>query len=449
MNNKSYKLYLTLFCLGFISIVSAQKFDKKYTETFKTNKDVQVVIDASNTDIDVTTWNKNEVQINAYIEVEGVSKEEAEKYFNNWQFEALSNKRKVNILSKGQGPAGFKNNFVFFDDMDFDFEMPDIDFSSFETIVLPEMNFDFDFKFDNILIDIDENMGKNGKYDFRWKDDDHDIVITSKEEWEAFKKTKEYKQLKEKLNIDKEKMRKEIAESKEKVKIEMKKAKEELKKIDKQKIKNELAKAKAELKKLKMNFSSDKNEIIINGKTVKIKKRLEIKVPKKATFDLNTRHCRVKLPNTVAIGKVKYGTFIANNLIDGELAIDYSKVTINDLNACTLFLNNVTDAKIASVTNTTLSNNSSSVNVANVNEDVIVTDKFGLFTVENFNPNFGNFIINLSQSEAILLLKDVPSKFKYGVNRVKLNNKATKNPLNTTTTNFIKVNGEYSTITIK
>ena len=449
MNNKSYKLYLTLFCLGFISIVSAQKFDKKYTETFKTNKDVQVVIDASNTDIDVTTWNKNEVQITAYIEVEGVSKEEAEKYFSNWQFEALSNKRKVNILSKGQGPAGFKNNFVFFDDMDFDFEMPDIDFSSFETIVLPEMNFDFDFNFDNILIDIDENMGKNGKYDFRWKDDDHDIVITSKEEWEAFKKTKEYKQLKEKLNIDKEKMRKEIAESKEKVKIEMKKAKEELKKIDKQKIKNELAKAKAELKKLKMNFSSDKNEIIINGKTVKIKKRLEIKVPKKATFDLNTRHCRVKLPNTVAIGKVKYGTFIANNLIDGELAIDYSKVTINDLNACTLFLNNVTDAKIASVTNTTLSNNSSSVNVANVNEDVIVTDKFGLFTVENFNPNFGNFIINLSQSEAILLLKDVPSKFKYGVNRVKLNNKATKNPLNTTTTNFIKVNGEYSTITIK
>ncbi|WP_334057719.1 hypothetical protein [Polaribacter sp. P097] len=449
MNNKSYKLYLTLFCLGFISIVSAQKFDKKYTETFKTNKDVQVVIDASNTDIDVTTWNKNEVQINAYIEVEGVSKEEAEKYFNNWQFEALSNKRKVNILSKGQGPEGFKNNFVFFDDMDFDFEMPDIDFSSFETIVLPEMNFDFDFNFDNILIDIDENMGKNGKYDFRWKDDDHDIVITSKEEWEAFKKTKEYKQLKEKLNIDKEKMRKEIAESKEKVKIEMKKAKEELKKIDKQKIKNELAKAKAELKKLKMNFSSDKNEIIINGKTVKIKKRLEIKVPKKATFDLNTRHCRVKLPNTVAIGKVKYGTFIANNLIDGELAIDYSKVTINDLNACTLFLNNVTDAKIASVTNTTLSNNSSSVNVANVNEDVIVTDKFGLFTVENFNPNFGNFIINLSQSEAILLLKDVPSKFKYGVNKVKLNNKATKNPLNATSTNFIKVNGEYSTITIK
>lgn len=449
MKYKSYKLYLTLLSLVFISKLSAQKFDKKYQENFKTNKDVEVIIDATNTDINVTTWNKNEVQINAYIEVEGVSKEEAQKYFDNWEFEALSNKRKVNIQSLDNLKKGFKNNFVFFDNMDFDFEMPDIDFSSFETIVLPEMNFDFDFNFDNILIDIDENMGKNGKYDFRWKDDDHDIVITSKEEWEAFKKTKEYKSLKEKLKIDKEKIRKEIAESKEQLKIEMKKAKEDYEKIDKEQIKNELAKAKAELKKLKLNFNSDKNEIIINGKTVKITKRLEIKVPKKATFNLNTRHCKVKLPNTVAVGNVKYGTFIADNLIDGKLEIDYSKVTINDLNACTLFLNNVTDAKIASVTNTTMSNNSSSVNVANINEDVIVIDKFGLFTVENFKPNFANFSITLSQSEAILYLNDVPSKFKYQVNKVKLDNKAAKNPLNASTTNIIKVNGDYSTITIK
>lgn len=131
------------------------------------------------------------------------------------------------------------------------------------------------------------------------------------------------------------------------------------------------------------------------------------------------------------------------------MEIDYSKVTINDLNACTLFLNNVTDAKIASVTNTTMSNSSSSVNVANINEDVIVIDKFGLFTVENFKPNFANFSITLSQSEAILYLNDVPSKFKYQVNKVKLDNKVTKNPLNASSTNIIKVNGDYSTITIK
>ena len=96
-----------------------------------------------------------------------------------------------------------------------------------------------------------------------------------------------------------------------------------------------------------------------------------------------------------------------------------------------------------------MSNNSSNVNVANINEDEIVIDKFGLFTVENFKPNFANFSITLSQSEAILYLNDVPSKFKYQVNKVKLDNKATKNLLNASSTNVIKVNGDYSTISIK
>ena len=71
----------------------------------------------------------------------------------------------------------------------------------------------------------------------------------------------------------------------------------------------------------------------------------------------------MKLPNTEAFGKVSYGGFDASNLNGGKLTIDYSKVSINDLNGCTLFLNNVTDAKIASVTNTTMINNSSGLNI--------------------------------------------------------------------------------------
>ena len=236
-----------------------------------------------------------------------------------------------------------------------------------------DFDFDFDFDFDNFdfiedIIDIDKMVGKDGDYSFRWKDDNHDIKINSKKEWEAFKKTKEYKSLKKKMKIDREKVRKEFAESKEKMKKKLKKSKLKMK-YDKEKIRKSLAKAKEQLKKLKFNFSSDSEDIIIDGKKVKIKKRLEIKVPKGATFDLNTRHCKVKLPNTVASGNVKYGTFDANNLLGGKLTVDYSPVNINTLNACTLFLNNVTDAKIASVTNTSLSNNSSGVNIIKINEN--------------------------------------------------------------------------------
>lgn len=465
MKHKSYKYIFTFIAISFLGTAFAQKFDKKFTENFTTNKDVEVAINASNTDINVTTWDKNEVQIEAFIEIEGISKEEAEKFFKNWEFEALGNKRKVQITSKGNNAFNFKNDFVFFDDMNFDFEMPNIDFSSFENLELPKMDFDFDFNFDfkDVFDDIDENMGKDGKYNFRWKDDDNNIVINTKEEWEAFKKSKKYAELKSKMKIDKEKLRKDFAESQEEMKKQLKESKEKYYKIDKEKIKQELLKVKEELKKL--NFKSNSDDIIINGKKIKIKKRLEIKVPKGATFDLNTRHCKVTLPNTVAFGNVKYGTFNAHNLNGGELTIDFSPVTINDLNACTLFLNNVTDAKIASVTNTTMNNNSSGVKIYKINENVIISDKFGELNINSFNPNFGEFFLNLSQSNATIILGDVKTNFDYDVEKSKLNNKSsfdfmnkvikkydvsTKSTItNDKTKNLFKLIANYSSILIE
>ena len=99
MKHKLYKCLLTFLAIGFLGTAFAQKFDKKFSENFKTKKEVEVAINASNTDINVTIWNKDEVQIDAFIEVEGISKEAAEKYFKNWEFEALGNSKKVKITS--------------------------------------------------------------------------------------------------------------------------------------------------------------------------------------------------------------------------------------------------------------------------------------------------------------------------------------------------------------
>ena len=200
---------------------------------------------------------------------------------------------------------------------------------------------------------------------------------------------------------------------------------------------------------MNFHFKSESDNLKINGKKVKIEKRLEIKVPQNATFNLNTRHCKVKLPNTVAFGSVKYGSFDANNLNGGKLTIDYSPVKINDLNACTLFLNNVTDAKIASVTNTTMNNNSSGVHVNKINKNVTLCDKFGELTIHSFHPNFGEFVLNLSQSNATIILDDVPSKFQYEVNRVKIDNSKKALAKKVSSENICKITGEYSNIIIK
>ncbi|MBU3012667.1 hypothetical protein KO506_14735 [Polaribacter vadi] len=426
MKHSLYKHIITFIAIGFLGTTFAQKFDKKFTENFKTNKDVEVAINASNTDINVTIWNKNEVQVEAFIEIEGISKEEAEKYFKDWNFEALGNSKKVKITSKGNNTFNFKNDFVFFDNMNFDFEMPEVDFSGMKTIVLPDMDFDFDFDldlgFDNIFDDLDKNMGKDGKYEFRWKDDDYDIEINSKEEWEAFKKTKEYEKLKKKLSLDKEKMRKELAESKEKMRVELKKVKEEFQKVDKEEIKKQLEKAKKELKKMKFHFNSEDEDLIINGKKINIKKRLEIKVPKDATFNLNTRHCKVKLPNTVACGNVKYGSFFANNLKGGELTISYSPVIINGLFFSDLSLNNVVDAKIAFVQNSILNNNSSNVEIQVIDRNTNITDKLGELLINELDLNFGKLILNTSHSNVIINLNKVKTSLGFDLVKSKLDN---------------------------
>ena len=457
MKHNRYKNVVLFFAICMIYTIQAQKFDKKFVENFTTNKDVEISIDASNTDIDVKTWNKNQVSVEAFIEVEGLSKKEAEKYFKNWNFEALGNKKKVKIISKGNNSIHSNNDFIFFND---NWVMPEINMPDFDGIaenifILPNDHYykmfsgldsisdknifididslDFDSEkifmgLEDLDFDFDKYMEDGKEYFFQWKDNANNISIKSKKEWEAFKKTEKYKELKEKMKMSKEKLKKRFEISKEKlhkidkqkIKKELEKAKSKWEKVDKLIIRKELAKAKEGLKKMKFNylFDSDSEDMMMNGKKVKIKKRLIIKVPKKATFHLNTRHCKVKLPNTKASGKVSHGTFNANNLNGGKLNISYSPVTINGLHTYDLSLNNVTDAKIASVTNTNMFNNSSGVTIVKVNENVDLSNKFGELLISGIIPDYQSFKLMLDYTEATVNLSEIPSNFVYAIGNI-------------------------------
>ena len=420
----TFKMLAVGLAIGLAGSAFGQKFDKTFTDTFNVQKDVEVEINAAHCDINVTTWNKNQLAVKAYIEIEGLTKEEAEKYFDGWNFEALGNKAKVRIDAQGNNKFPFKNDFVFFNDQNF--VMPDINLENFDAIVLPEMDFNFDFDFKDLKIlenlesleelkDFDKWVGKDGDYNFTYKDGKKNITIKSKKEWEEFKKSKEYKELQQKMKLEREKMRDELAKSKEVIRKQLEENRIKMK-IDKEKMKKSLEKAKEELKKLKFSYSTNQSNITVNGKKVKITKKIEIKVPTNAKFDLNTRHCKVKLPKTVASGSVKYGKFDANALAGGELKIYYSPVRIEDLNSSNLFLNNVTDASIASVTNTKLSNSSSKVKIVKVNQNVDIIHKFGNLLIESITSDFGSFNLLLDYADAEFSLANFKGKLKYNVN---------------------------------
>ncbi|MDE0535402.1 hypothetical protein [Tenacibaculum sp. L6] len=458
MTFKQFKI--SVFSLFITGVVSAQQYNKKFSENFKTNKDVVVAINASNAEIDVTTWNKNEVSVEAIVEIEGLDKKEAQKYLDNWKFEALGNKSKVQInANRSSFRSVGSDNIVFFNSSDnnypkvFQFdgddevvvipevripEMPEM--PEIPEIEIPEINFEeIVTGLEDIEFDFDKYAKDGDNYFFQWKDGVNDITIKSKKEWEEFKKTAKYKEFKK----HQEERKKEIQEELKKIKVErinqeelrreVARARAEVRKINREEIRKEMAKAREEMHKAReemhktrkeihknsvsYSFSSDSNNFMVNGKKVKVTKKIMVKVPKSATFDLNTRHCKVTLPKTKASGKVSYGTFKADAIDGGKLTVSYSPVTINSLNACTLFLNNVTDAQLASVTNATVNSNSSEVKLNNVFNDVKVNSDFGELEIVKIHPNYNTFKVFLNSSKANINILSIKKKLIYDIGK--------------------------------
>ena len=247
------------------------------------------------------------------------------------------------------------------------------------------------------------------------------------------------------------------------LKKEMEKNRIYIQKIDKEKMHQQLEKARQELAKVKMQFSADSDNLMIDGKKVKVTKKIEIKAPKGATFDLNTRHCKVKLPNTVAVGNVKYGSFDANNLNNSKLTINYSPVNINDLTKSNVYLNNVTDAKIASVTNTKINTNYSNVDIQNIYKNVDISAKFGGLHIQKIHADYTKFLLYLQYTNAIINLQNLDKNLLFEIKSMpnssvnpsmKLNVLHDKSKkingnfiIKTKDTTFF-VNGKYSQITV-
>lgn len=478
MKYKPYKI--VVFTLSFLITIGvfAQKTSKSFSEKFNVNKDVEIQIDATNTEIDVSTWNKNEVSVEAFIEIEGMSKEAAEKYLKKYKFEALGNKGKVKITSKNSGIYSFNDNIVIFNNDSFKFpeivileipKMPEINLQDLETIVIPEMDFDKMFiDFDKMDFDFDQ-YNKDGKsYFFSWKDGVNEIKIKSKKEWEDFKKSKEYVKWKAEMKANTEKIKKELASIKfkfskaeqQKIKESLSKARESVKKIEISKIRKELAKARETMKDRKFSymFNSENEDITIDGKKVKIKKKLVIKVPKKATFNLNTRHCKVKLPASKTVGKVSYGSFNATGLENANLSIYFSPVNVTTVNQSNLTLNNVTDAILASVTNSNVKSTSGNLTITELFNNTNLSASFGDLEVLKVNPSVSKLSINLQQADAILNFLDFKDKLVITTNDTRSSiAKDTQNKKTVIQGNFkiksindfITILGRYSELLIK
>ena len=132
---------LLLLLAGFTC--RAQERSKTYKETFNVNKDTELNINTSYADIEFETWDKDQVEITATVELEGVSEEDAKSYFDRDLVKIMGNSKEIEVSTKGAGPYVFDFNGMHFDfpevpsvaEIMADIEIPEMP----EIAVLPSM----------------------------------------------------------------------------------------------------------------------------------------------------------------------------------------------------------------------------------------------------------------------------------------------------------------------
>ena len=103
----TYKRSLvTAVCVLCVGITNAQS---TYKESFSVNDDATVQVNTSHTNVVFETWNKDKVEVEAFVEGENLSEKEKQEIFDSWKFDVLGNSKKVVITSnEGSLWGGFE-----------------------------------------------------------------------------------------------------------------------------------------------------------------------------------------------------------------------------------------------------------------------------------------------------------------------------------------------------
>jgi len=116
----------------------------RYKERFDASKDMVVKVNTSYTNVIFETWNKDQVEVEAFVEGDKLTKEQKQEIFKNWDLEVVGNSQKVMITSHGSALGEGLGALAGLDALK---SLKSL--KALENLPtpdnLPEMNFDFNF----------------------------------------------------------------------------------------------------------------------------------------------------------------------------------------------------------------------------------------------------------------------------------------------------------------
>ncbi len=293
---RNLTIVLAFFLAG-LQVITAQKFEKKYHESFKVNKDVVISLNTFYTDVVIETWNRNTVDVSAIITVEGknLNQEKANKYFKNWQFEALGNHQKIKITGNNNRFIGFYSNLrvpgvpktpplpeiVVIPEL----SIKNLDILDSVKLVAPVVN---DFVFEAMAL----NSLKLDSISFDFEAYKKDKNYLKKYQKRAYAQASKIRQQMLKDTVLRKKRVAELKRVLAEAKLEMESQRKEFA-VQRQ----VLLKHRKEMRSRQRDAAKKIRAVLVKRNKVKLKKTIYIKVPKGAKFNMNVSYGSVKFPS--------------------------------------------------------------------------------------------------------------------------------------------------------
>ncbi|GAA4900167.1 hypothetical protein GCM10023311_27070 [Flaviramulus aquimarinus] len=503
MNTTTIKMKLLALCFLISGSLIAQQKLTKVLQSIKVDKDVTIDLNTSHCNIVFDTWNKDTVEIEAYIEGEQLSKVELENTLKSWGVDIDASSDNVSIRTTGKHSNIWTYNIPGHGDddavhavikelkfeladmpdmpeMDFDFhvEMPEMP----EMPELPELpegvnNIEFDYdaykkdgekylekyteKFESLY---GEDYAKKmeawaEKFEDKWNEEDY---VKKMEAWgEKFDEEwgEEFgERMAEWGEHFAKKMEGQVA------RIEAQAERMAAKAEHENARKAHVIKHKEHIKERSklVEERQKKIEELVHGKTnSNVKKTIKIKMPKKAKLKVNVRYGEIEFAANIDNLKadLSHTKFTAYSINGSSTSINasYSPVFVTHWNLGELNLNYVRNAELENVSHLVLNAISSEVDIQNLTGSAVVDGNIGDIEIYKIADSFNNLNIILQNSNAVISLPKVDCNMQYKGIRSRLSHpkKGSKeNPTNFSTGNLasgksIVVNAKYSNVVMQ
>ncbi|MDH7444443.1 hypothetical protein [Aquimarina sp. 2201CG14-23] len=387
-----YKLnFITLSVVCFAGLFAQDK-QHKLSEKFVVNNDVIINLNTSHTQVVFETWNKNSVEIEAYIEGENITEENKERLLHNWRIEAIGNSREITLNSitgnfwRGNISATSNRN------------LPE---SQMLGLMITDMLGPILKNIENNPMPsaLSENLASMNFDTNKYKENEEKYI----QQWGD--------QIKEKFGDNYENVVKnwtnELSKNANKIQSQVA--------ITPQNWEGEeFAKR---MQAWASQFSGDIEITQRNGANVmvysyssnssvnsgKIDRIVKVKMPKAALLKLNIRHGDIKLAEktTNMIASLSH-TSLDANIIEGDrtfVRVSYSPVSIKQWNSGRLAVNYVKNCRIQNAKNLRVNADSSNIFIQELEENGAISGSFGAITIANLSESFDTLDLAVENSD--------------------------------------------------